>query len=531
MGAYRSLPRRVCVSDKLLNTNPASYRPLLLSGGLHANALRTPGKVALTCDGQARTYGELSARVALIAGAAQASGFRKGDRVALLAPNCLEYPELMCGLSDAGLVVATLSPRLTAREVTEACEDCGARMLIAHSRLADLASSVTASSLEKKLLLGPQFESWLGDTRPIGPLSGLDERDPFTLVYSSGTTGKPKGIVISHRSRTLTFHAMAMEYGCYGPDDLQLGIAPMAHGAGFAFIMASLYFGGTVDVLPAFDPELVLRKLVEQPFTGVFMVPAHYHAIFALEKPVLDHWQGKAAALRTIMSNASALPQATKEKIVAYWGEGKLHETYGSTEAGVVTNLRPADQLVRERSVGRAFALNEIRLLDEDGREVGPGEVGELYSRSPYLFNGYFARPDETAACMRDGWISAGDLARRDDDGYFYIVDRKKDMVISGGLNIYPREIEEQLVHHPEVLEAAVVGMPDEHWGESLVAFVVRRQGSSAQPAEFESHCRDRLAGYKVPRRYEFVGSLPRNAGGKVLKNELRAALAQGSAA
>ncbi|MGA0708928.1 MAG: class I adenylate-forming enzyme family protein [Steroidobacteraceae bacterium] len=170
-------------------------------------------------------------------------------------------------------------------------------------------------------------------------------------------------------------------------------------------------------------------------------------------------------------------------------------------------------------------------MRDEERREVGPGEVGELYSRSPYLFNGYFGRPEETAACMRDGWISAGDLARRDEDGYIYIVDRKKDMVISGGLNIYPREIEEQLVHHPEVLEAAVVGMPDEHWGESLVAFVVRRQGSCTPPAEFERHCRDRLAGYKVPRRYEFVGALPRNAGGKVLKNELRATLVQGSAA
>lgn len=519
------------MSEALLNTNPQRHRPLLLSGGLHANGLRVPGKVALTCDGQARTYGELSARVALIAGAAQASGLRKGDRVALLAPNCLEYPELMCGLSDAGLVVATLSSRLTAREVAEACEDCGARLLIAHPKLADIASSVCVASLEKKLLLGPEFESWLAAARPLGPLPGLDECDAFTLVYSSGTTGKPKGIVISHRSRTLTFHAMAMEYGCYGPDDFQLGIAPMAHGAGFAFIMASLYFGGTVDVLPTFEPELVLRKLAGQPFTGVFMVPAHYHAIFALEKPVLDRWQGKASALRTIMSNASALPQATKEKIVAYWGEHKLHETYGSTEAGVVTNLRPADQLIRERSVGRPFALNEIRLLDEDGEEVSTGEVGELYSRSPYLFNGYFGRPEETASCMRDGWISAGDLARRDEDGYFYIVDRKKDMVISGGLNIYPREIEEQLVHHPEVLEAAVIGTPDEHWGESLVAFVVRRQGSNPSPAELERHCRDQLAGYKVPRRYEFVGSLPRNAGGKVLKNQLRAALVQGSAA
>jgi acyl-CoA synthetase (AMP-forming)/AMP-acid ligase II len=509
----------------------SAYRPLLLSSGLRASAARTPGRLALTCDDAALTYAQLLDRSQRVAGAALGAGVARGDRVALVAPNCIEYPELMCGLSDAGAVVATLSPRLTAREIAEACDDCSARIVIVHPSAAETVAAARCRSAERVITLGAEYEAWLAAATPAPPLPGLDETDPFTLVYSSGTTGKPKGIVISHRSRVLTFHGMAMEYGCYGPDDLQLGIAPMAHGAGFAFIMASIFFGGTVDVLPRFDPELVLRKLASAPFTGVFMVPAHFHAIFGLEKPLLDRWRGRFPVLRTIMSNASALPYVTKQQIVGYWGEGLLHETYGSTEAGIVTNLRPADQLVRRASVGKAFALNEVRLLDEAGREVGPGEIGELYSRSPYLFDGYFGRPEETAAAMRDGWVSAGDLARRDEDGYLYIVDRKKDMVITGGYNVYPREIEEQLHQHPEVLEAAVIGVPDDRWGEALVAFVVPRTPGAVPAAEFERHCRERLAGYKVPKRFLFTGPLPRNAGGKVLKNELRALAACGSAA
>jgi len=376
--------------------------------------------------------------------------------------------------------------------------------------------------VERVIELGPEYESWLAASPAALPHPELQETDPFTLVYSSGTTGKPKGILISHRSRTLTFHGMAMEYGCYGPDDLQLGIAPMSHGAGFAFIMATLYFGGTVEILEKFEPESVLSRLGSRPFTGVFMVPTHFQAIFGLESPALERWRGRMPSLRTIMSNAAALPQAVKEKVVAYFGEGLLHETYGSTEAGVVTNLRPQDQLARRQSVGRPFAVTRVRLLDDAGREVADDEVGELYSLSPYIFNGYFNQPEETAAALRDGWVTAGDLARRDADGYLYIVDRKKDMVVTGGLNVYPREIEEILHRHPAVLEAAVIGVPDEQWGEALAAVVVTRPGTNVRPAGLEAHCRESLAGYKVPKTFRFIDSLPRNAGGKVLKNELR---------
>jgi len=495
---------------------------LRLSDGLHAAAARSPGKPALLCDGRAYSYGELSSRVRRVCGAARRSGLRRGDRAAVFAPNCLEYPELVVGLSDAGVVVATLNARSTPHEIAAACDDCEARVLFVHGGLAAAAHAARFATVERIVVLGEQYEAWLEGAPESPPLAGVRATDPFALVYSSGTTGQPKGILLSHRSRALTFHAMAMEYACYGPDDVQLGLAPMAHGAGFAFIMATLYFGGTVEVLTRFEPEQVVARLAEDRFTGVFMVPTHFQAIFGLEKPALERHRGRAGRLRTIISNAAALPQSTKEAIIDYWGPGRLHETYGSTEAGIVTNLRPQYQLTHRHSVGPAFGLNTIRLLDEAGHEVERGAVGELYSSSPYLFNGYWNQPEETAAARRDGWVSAGDLARQDADGFYYIVDRKKDMVVTGGFNVYPREIEEILHHHPAVLEAAVVGVPDDYFGEALRAFVVARPGQNLDPSALEGHCREYLAGYKVPKEYRVLEGLPRNAAGKVLKKELR---------
>ena len=501
---------------------PQTYQPLLLSGGLHASAARTPDKIAILCEERSLSYADLARRVRRVCGAARRAGLRHGDRAAILAPNCIEYAEIVTGLSDAGLIVATLNPRSTAHELTAACDDCGARLLIVHPQLESTVSSTRFGSVERVLQLGPEYESWLGAASEAPPVASVDETDAFTLVYTSGTTGRPKGIMISHRSRTLTFHGMAMEYGCYGPDDLHLGIAPMAHGAGFAFLMASMYFGGTVEVLPKFEPDRVLQKLAAGPFTGVFMVPTHFHSIFALGEQTLAGYRGRHVALRTIISNAAALPQTLKEQIVDFWGPGRLHETYGSTEAGIVTNLRPQHQLTRRQSVGRPFGISEVRLVDDNGEMVAVGSVGELLSRSPYLFNGYWNQPTETAAALHDGWVTAGDLARLDEDGFLYIVDRKKDTIISGGINVYPREIEEFLHRHPAVAEAAVIGVPDDRFGEIPRAYVVIREGKRVTPTELETHCRAVLSGYKVPKDYRFIEVLPRNAGGKVLKTVLR---------
>ncbi len=230
----------------------------------------------------------------------------------------------------------------------------------------------------------------------------------------------------------------------------------------------------------------------------------------------------RPTALNALVSNAAPLPQASKERIVEFFGDGLLHETYGSTEAGCVANLRPADQLRKPSCVGLPYPCTRVRLLDDDGNEVAPGEVGELFSESPFLFNGYWRRPEETGAALAGGWCTVGDLARRDDEGYIYIFDRKNDMIVSGGINIYPREIEEVLHAHDAVREAAVVAAPDAHWGDAVKAFVVLNPGAGVDGAALIEHCRTRLAGYKVPKDVEFIAALPRNAAGKVLRRALR---------
>ena len=250
------------------------------------------------------------------------------------------------------------------------------------------------------------------------------------------------------------------------------------------------------------------------------MVPTHFNAIFSLGDEVLEKY--RMPTLRTIISNAAPLPQTTKEKIVNYFGEGILFECYGSTEAAIVSNLRPADQLRKTQCVGKPFPCTEVRLLDDSGKEVPPGEIGELFSKSPFLFNGYWQNEQETKSSLKDGWFSAGDLAVRDDEGYIYIVDRKKDLIISGGVNIYPRDIEEVLHAHENVVEAAVAGIEDDYWGEKVVAFVVKKDKSGLTEDAIINFCTEKLSSYKVPKEVQFIKALPRNAAGKVLRRTLR---------
>jgi len=500
---------------------PDNYRALTLTSGIHVAARRTPKKIALKEGERTLSYAELSARIGDLARKLIESGMQRGDRVAVLAPNCLEYPELVGGIADAGLIAVTLNPRAHALEISEVLRDSRARLLLVHPTLEALASSASMPLIEQRVTIDDTYVSWCASAQPDTPLPTVSEFESFVLVYTSGTTGKPKGVLLPHRSRALLFYAKAMEYGCYGAADRHLGICPMSSGGGFGFSMCVLFFGGFLEILSKFDALTFVEKLAVD-FTGTFLVPSHLHAIFALAPDQLERHRGAACALKTVICNAAALPFVLKRKAVDYRGDKVLHETYGFTEAGVVTNLRPAEQLRKIGSVGGAFPLCDVRLLDAAGSDVARGEIGELFVSSPYLFNGYWERPDESAACMHDRWISAGDLARQDSDGCYYIVDRKKDMVISGGFNIYPREIEELLLQHAAIADCAVIGVPDERWGERLCACVVFKPGAHASAEEITAFCRASLADYKVPREVKMLERLPQNANGKVLKRVLR---------
>ena len=500
---------------------PANYRPMTMASGIRSCALREPDRLALRCGERELTYGQLVDRIDRVAALARHRfGLARGDRAAIVSGNCLEYIEIVDGLSEAGVAIATPNPRQTPAELGFILNDCGARVVFVSPETEPQVRAADCPAIESIVVIGPAYEALLNEARPGDDRLLVDEWEAFALPYTSGTTGKPRGVTLSHRSRVMVGFCMASEYGCYSPGDYYLAIAPLFHGAGFSFAHAAVFFGGTCEILTGFDAETAIRRLHESRAAGTFMVPTHFNAIFGLEKPVRERWRG--VSLKALVSNAAPLPQRTKELIVEYFGDGILHETYGSTEGGVVTNLRPPDQLRKQQCVGRPFLMNEVRLLGEDGAPVRPGEVGELYNNSPCLFLGYWNQPEATAATMRDGFFSAGDLARMDDEGYFYLVDRKKDMYISGGVNVYPREVEEFLVRVPGVREAAVVGVSDEYWGEAGRAFVVMQRGATVAADDLIAACKQNLAGYKVPRSVVFVDALPRNAAGKVLKTDLR---------
>jgi acyl-CoA synthetase (AMP-forming)/AMP-acid ligase II len=500
---------------------PPGHQPLRVSGGVRSSAERGRDRPAIIFEGRTVAYGTLVARMNRAANAARgAFAIGEGDVVALIAPNRPEYIEIVAGLSDLGAVVATLSPRLAPKELERIIEDCAPKLAIVDPALEALAETARASRIPV-VLLGEDYERLLAKASDgFAPLSFPEDR-AFSLCYTSGTTGAPKGVMLSHRSRALTFAGMGVEYGCFSADDRFLALAPLCHGAGFAFAGAALSFGGRCELLNSSDAEDIAGRLGQGDVTGVFMVPTHFSRLFALPDVVTRSLRGKHH-LKTIISNAAALAQTLKEKTVEALGEGLLHETYGSTEAGVVTNIRPADILRKPGSVGAPFINTRVRIAREDGTECAPGEIGELFSLGPCAFNGYLNKPEETTAAFRDGWVTVADLAFKDEDGYITIVGRKKDMVISGGVNIYPAEIEMLIGRASGVAEVAVVGLPDAEWGERLHAFVVPKSGRTPSEAEIVSLCRRELSAYKVPRGVTIIKELPRNMSGKILKRELR---------
>ena len=507
----------------------AGHWPLLISEGIRAATGRQPDKLAVRIvdNGEITetiTYARFVERMNRVSNLALGElGLARGDHVAIASTNALHYMLLACGLGAVGIVVATPNPRLSPREIAAICEDADARVLFVSPALKAAMHEQDMEGVARIVTMDDALDALLdaaSDAAPTGDRLA-DSFDDFVLPYTSGTTGRPKGVRVTHISRSLTFYGMGVEYGCFGPDDHFVGLAPLCHGAGFAFNLAPLYFGATCDLMTGFDPKQLLEHLVAEQPTGIFMVPTHFRAIFDQPQALLDACRDNR--LTSIISNAAPLAQSLKQRIVETFGEGRLHECYGSTEGGIVTSLRPQDQLRKQQCVGLPFVNTEVRLLDDAGEPVAPGEVGELFSRSPYLFAGYWQKPEETAKSLRNGWVSAGDLARQDEEGYFYIVDRKKDMIISGGINVYPKEIETVLDRHPAIAESAVYGVPDEYWGERIVAAIVAAEGARLPDGEaLQSFCSEYIGRQKIPKTFIAVPALPRNPMGKVLKSVLR---------
>ncbi|MCG2593910.1 AMP-binding protein [Ramlibacter sp. XY19] len=509
-------------------------RLLTLADAVAAHARLTPRKLGARDSRRSLTYAEWDARATRLAAGLLGLGLAPGDRVAVLAYNCLEWMEIYVGLARAGLVAVPINFRLTAPEIAYIAGHAEVGALIAGREFCGTVDAIRgelAMPTACHIVLGePPTGGWTGYEQL---LAGADAgrvfppvapADTCALMYTSGTTGRPKGVVRSHEGSSLIALATALEMG-FSRDDTGLLVMPLCHANSLYFGTTFIHLGATivVDDRRSFDPEALLATLAHEKVTFTSLVPTHYIMLLALPEEVKRKYD--VASVGKLMISSAPARRDTKLGILEFFRNGKLYELYGSTEAGWVTLLRPHEQIDRLGSVGREWAgSGAIRLLDEDGREVADGEVGELFSRSPYAFDGYWKNTDKTAEAFRGDWCSVGDMARRDADGYIWLVDRKSNMIISGGENIYPSEVEGVLGAHPKVKDVAVIGVPHAKWGEAVQAVVVLHQGEQAGADELRAWCRERLAGFKCPQSVLFLADadMPRTATGKILHRVLR---------
>ncbi len=507
---------------------------LNISDAVATHARLSPGKLGTRDSRRSLTYAQWDERASGLAAGLLARGLQQGDRVGILAYNCVEWMEMYVGLARAGLVAVPLNFRLSAPEIGYILVNCQAACLIAGAEFVDTVDAIRgelAIAPERFVVLEAQPRAgWLGYDELVASGAGRREFEQVrpeqtcALMYTSGTTGRPKGAIRSHEGSTLIAMATALEMG-FTREDTGLLVMPMCHANSLYFGTTFIHLGATciVDDRRSFDPEALLATLSKEKVTFTSLVPTHYIMVLALPETVRQRYD--MGSVGKLMISSAPARKDTKLAILEYFRNGQLYELYGSTEAGWVTLLRPDEQIVKLGSVGREWAASgPIRLLDEHGREVADGEVGELFSRTSYVFDGYWGNPEKTAEAFRGEWCSVGDMARRDEDGYIWLVDRKSNMIISGGENIYPSEVEGVLGAYPGVKDVAVVGIPHEKWGETVLAVLVLHEGQCAEVAALQAWCRERLAAFKCPREYRFMteAELPRTATGKIQHRLLR---------
>ncbi|MGO1166916.1 MAG: long-chain-fatty-acid--CoA ligase [Janibacter sp.] len=493
-----------------------------LASTLVTTARTHPDKVAIKLDDAELTWQQLHGLAAKAAGAMRAAGLEPGDRVSLILPNVPAFPVLFYGALLAGGTVVPMNPLLKAQEIEYFYTDSGAKFSFVWGDFLTEAQGGAEGTGTKVIASGPVGPS--EEDLPAGePIATPVERagdDTAVILYTSGTTGRPKGAELTHDNLDLNAMRSADDIIGIRTDDVIMGCLPLFHVFGLTCgLNTAVRTGATLTLIPRFEPGKALEVIARDQVTIFEGVPTMYGAM--LHHP--DVTTADISSLRTCVSGGSALPEQTLKEFEETFAV-RLLEGYGLSETSPVASFNMLDQPSKPGTIGRAIPGCEMKLLDIDGNEVGAGEgVGEIVIRGDNVMKGYWNKPEETARAIPDGWFRTGDIASVDEDGYYTIVDRKKDLIIRGGMNIYPREVEEVLYTHPDVLECAVVGVPHPELGEDVGAAVSLREGASGDVDEIRQFVKDRVAAYKYPRTVWVLGELPKGPTGKILKREIHA--------
>ncbi|MEV5610622.1 long-chain fatty acid--CoA ligase [Streptomyces sp. NPDC052225] len=502
---------------------------LSLAAILADNARRRPDKTGLVEGDQRYTFAELWLRARKQAAALAGLGVRPGDKVALMAPNTAEFPRAYYAALAAGAVVVPVHLLLSAQEVEHVLKDSGATLLLCHPAQAATGEAAAAAVGIRTVTLGAggELEKLTDAAEPIHTYATRDADDPAVVFYTSGTTGVPKGAVLSHLNLVMNATVDAFDCNEYSPDDTVLGALPLFHAFGQTASLNAVWRAGkTLVLLPRFDAAKAIDLMVGENVTVFHGVPTMYvHLLAAGEK---------AAALprlRVAVSGGASLPVAVLERFEALFG-ATIYEGYGLSETSPVASVNQPWYGARPGTIGHSIwgvDVEVARAEIDDRIELLPtGELGEIVVRGHCVFSGYLGRPEATEEALVEGWFRTGDLGTKDEDGYLRIVDRKKDVIIRGGYNVYPREVEEVLMRHPGVGHAAVIGLPDDVHGEEVCAVLVPKPGTALDAAEVTAWSKEHLAKHKYPRRIEIADELPLGPSMKVLKRELKATYTKG---
>lgn len=497
-----------------------------------------PDNMAIIYNNLRRTFHELNARVNQLTHSLLKLGIIKGDRVGMLLRNCCEFIEIDFALSKTGMVRVPLNARLMRSDHEYMLNDSASNTLIFGEEFTELVQALKpnlktvkefiriSEGLSKENVLDAfDYEDLIKDSVADEPIGEIEEEDLHTLFYTSGTTGKPKGAMLSQKSWANVVINLILDYGPVTEEDVILNTQPLSHGAGF-FVLPYFIKGAKNVLIPEFKPSVVFETIERERVTVLKLVPSMLYQL--LDSP--DKTKYDLSSLHSIIYGGSPIAVPRLIEAIKFFGE-KLVQLYGQAEAPMcISTFSKRDHIIegpeevvkRLSSAGKPCANVEVRVVEENGKDVRFGEVGEVIVRGYHIMKGYWNLPEATAEVLRDGWVYTGDLGYFDSKGYIFLVDRKRDVIISGAFNIYPKEIEDIIVTHPKVKEVAVIGIPDEKWGEVVKAVVVPKERVQVTEQEIIDHCRDFMASFKKPKSVDFVKELPRNPYGKVLKTVLR---------